>query len=83
MNDRDIMENLLLTTKGVCDLFMHGSIESSTENVHQAFTAALNNSLSMQDCIYKQMSSHGWYTSEQAQQQKIDQVKQKFAGAQG
>lgn len=31
MNDRDIMENLLLTTKGVCDLFMHGAIESSTD----------------------------------------------------
>lgn len=37
MNDRDIMENLLLTTKGVCDLFMHGAIESSTDNVHQTF----------------------------------------------
>ena len=26
MNDRDIMENLLLTTKGVCDLYMHLSL---------------------------------------------------------
>ena len=53
MNDRDIMENLLLTTKGVCDLFMHGAIESSTANVHQAFCSALGDSLSMQDSIYK------------------------------
>ena len=82
MNDRDIMENLLLTTKGVCDLFMHGSIESSTANVHQAFTSALGSSLAMQDSIYKQMSGHGWYTTEQAQQQKIDQVKQKFSAPQ-
>lgn len=59
MNDRDIMENLLLTTKGVCDLFMHGAIESSTDNVHQTFCTALGNSLSMQDSIYKEMSSHG------------------------
>lgn len=57
MNDRDIMENLLLTTKGVCDLFMHGAIESSTDNVHQTFCTALGNSLSMQDSIYKEMSS--------------------------
>ena len=82
MNDRDIMENLLLTTKGVCDLYMHGTIESSTANVHQAFTTALNNSLCMQDSIYKEMSVRGWYTTEQAQQQKIAQVKQKFS-AQG
>ena len=26
MNDQEIMENLLMTTKGVCDLYMHGAI---------------------------------------------------------
>ena len=28
MDDKCIMENLLLTTKGVCDLYMHGTIEA-------------------------------------------------------
>ena len=82
MNDQEIMENLLLTTKGVCDLYMHGAIESSTQDVHQAFGAALTDSLSMQDSIYKEMSGHGWYSAEQAQQQRIDQVKQKFSAPQ-
>lgn len=82
MNDRDIMENLLLTTKGVLDLYMHGAIESGTENVHQAFNTAFNQTLQMQDSIYKQMENRGWYASEQAEQQKIRQVKQKFS-AQG
>ena len=45
MNDREIMENLLLTTKGVCDLYMHGTIESATQNVHAAFDDALRESL--------------------------------------
>ena len=31
-----------LTEKGVSDLFLHGTIESSTANVHQAFNTALN-----------------------------------------
>ena len=39
-NDQQIMENLLLTTKGVCDLYLHGAIESATPNVHQAFDPA-------------------------------------------
>ena len=82
MNDRDIMENLLLTTKGMLDLYMHGAIESGTENVHTAFNTAFNQTLEMEDCIYKQMEGRGWYTSEQADAQKIQQVKQKFA-AQG
>ena len=79
MNDREIMENILLTTKGVCDLYMHGSIESSTPNVRQAFNCALNDSLCMQNNVYQQMSQRGWYASEQAEQQKRQQVKQKFS----
>jgi len=79
VNDQDIMENLLLTTKGVCDLYMHGTIESSTQNVHQAFDAALTDSLNMQDDIYKKMSAKGWYQTTQADAQQMAQVRQKFA----
>ena len=79
MNDKCIMENLLLTTKGVCDLYMHGTIESATANVHQAFSTALNEALSMQDCIYQQMSAKGWYTEDQVPQQKLNQLRQKFS----
>ena len=79
MNDKEIMEGILLTTKGACDLFMHGSIESGTPKVHQAFSTALNDAICMQSNVYKQMSDHGWYTTEQAQQQKLQQVKQKFS----
>ena len=56
MNDKSLMENILLLEKGVCDLYMHGAIESSTANVHQAFNCALNDSLCMQDDVYKKMS---------------------------
>lgn len=79
MDDKSIMQNLLSNTKAVCDLYMHGSIESSTANVHQVFTGALNDALCMQDCIYKQMSQKGWYQNQQAPQQQLDQVKQKFS----
>ena len=78
MNDQQIMENLLHTTKGVCDLYMHGAIESSTQSVHQAFDAALSDSLCMQDDIYKKMTAKGWYQTAQADQQQIAQVKQKY-----
>lgn len=79
MNDQAIMENLLLTTKGVCDLHMHGTIESSTQNVHHAFDTALTDSLCMQSDIYQQMANKGWYPPEQADAQQIGKVRQKFA----
>ena len=80
MNDQAIMENLLLTTKGVCDLHMHGTIESSTQNVHHAFDTALTDSLCMQSDIYQQMANKGWYPPEQADAQQIGKVRQNFAG---
>ena len=79
MDDKCIMENLLLVTKGACDLYLHGSIESPTANVHQAFTTALDSTLAMQDAIYKQMAAKGWYQTETAPQQQISQVHAKFA----
>ena len=83
MNDQSIMENLLLTTKGVADLYLHGAIESTGgQPVHGAFGSALNETLCMQEQIYQKMASKGWYPTQQAEQQKIDQVRQKFAGLQ-
>ena len=60
MDDKNLMENILLLEKGVCDLYMHGAIESSTANIHQAFSTALNESLTMQDTIYGKMAANGW-----------------------
>ena len=37
MDDKLIMDNILTSTKSVCDLMMHGTIESSTTDVHSAF----------------------------------------------
>lgn len=78
MNDKHLMENILLLEKGVCDLFLHGTIESSTDNVHQTFNSALNNALTMQDTIYDKMAAKGWYPAEQAEQNKVASVKMKF-----
>ncbi len=79
MDDKCIMENLLLTTKGVCDLYMHGTIESSTSNVHQVFNQALKDSLCMQDEIYQKMSAKGWYSTEQADSKQIEKVRSQYA----
>lgn len=80
MNDQAIMENLLHTTKGACDLYMHGTIESPTPNVRSVFDDALNESLCMQGGLYSKMQNQGWYQTEQAQQQQLQKIKSKYAG---
>lgn len=79
MEDRVIMENILSTVKGACDLMMHGTIEAATPDVQSTFKMSLNDALTMQADIYKKMSQMGWYPSQQAEQQQIQQVKQKYS----
>ena len=78
MDDRLIMENILNTTKGACELMMHGAIESSTTNVHNAFTQSFNEALTNQNEIYAKMAAKGWYQMEPVEHQKINQTKQKY-----
>ena len=73
MNDKNLMEDILLLEKGVW------TIESPTANVHQTFSDALNDALCMQDQVYDKMAEKGWYPTEQAEQNKVDSVKQKFS----
>lgn len=80
MDEKCTMENLLLTTKGVCDLYLHGTIESTTADVHQTFDSALNKSLDMQEAIYQKMTQKGWYQQQQAEAEKMMKVKNQFSG---
>ncbi len=81
MDDKTLMENILLTTKGVCDLYMHGTIESAgTSNVHATFNRALSDALSIQSDIYNTMTTKGWMSTQNVEQPKIQEVKQKFCG---
>ena len=79
MDDKNLMQNLLLLEKGVCDLYMHGAVESGTQNVHLAFNSAFTDSLSMQNEIYSKMTEKGWYTQKQIDQNKIDTLKTQYS----
>lgn len=79
MDDRNLMQNLLLLEKGCCDLYMHGSVESANQSVLNAFHSAYDDSLSMQGEIFSKMTEKGWYNPQQVEQQKIDTLKQQYS----
>ena len=78
MQDKELMEQELLTIKGVCDLYLHGALEATTAEVHMAFKDALNESLNIQNKLYNLMKERNWYQTDNAEQTKIDSAKQKF-----
>jgi len=79
MNDRQLAEEMLLTIKGVCDLYLHGLIESSSPEVVAAFKDALCDTITSQKDIYEKMSQKGWYTTEKEEGQKIQKVKDSYS----
>ena len=79
MEDKDLMENHLLIVKGVCDLYLHGMIESTSQDVHTQFQNALNEELNIQNKIYNLMKDRGWYKTDEAENNKLAMAKAKFA----
>lgn len=82
MDDKNLMQDLLLLEKGACDLYMHGAVESSTQNVHLAFNSAFTDSLSMQNEIYSKMENKGWHSTKQVDQNQIDSVRTQYSSFQ-
>ena len=83
MDDKNLMQNLLMLEKGCCDLYLHGAVESATQNVLGAFNSAFTDSLSMQNEIYSKMTEKGWYTQKQVDRNKIDTLKTQYSSFNG
>jgi len=78
MDDRALMEDLLLVVKGACDLYVHGAIESSSPQVQNAFNEALKETLDVQTETYQKMVEKGWYQVQPVEMTKVKQVYDKF-----
>ena len=61
MNDKLIMENILLLLKGTCEVYVHGSQEASNKKIHEILTESLAEILKMQYEVYTKMTECGWY----------------------
>ncbi len=81
MTDREYMDDILLTSKTMSNLYHYAVQESPTEQLHSEFKTILNQSLDMQHNIYNLMEQKGWYTTQDAPVQQINQVKTKFANS--
>ena len=61
MNDQLLMENYLLVLKSTVEVFVHGTLESSNEEVRELLKSSLNDIMSCQARTYDEMTKYGWY----------------------
>ena len=62
MNDQLIMDNYLLVLKSTVEVYVHGTLESSNEEVREVLKCGLDETLSHQARVYSEMTSNGWYS---------------------
>ena len=76
MEEKLMISNLLTSTKNLCDILMHATIES-TKN-YNVFKESLNSYLELQNNLATIMTEQGWYQLEIVDQTKIEQAKTKY-----
>ena len=62
MNDQVLIENYLLILKSTVEVFVHGTLESSNNDIRQLLKESLNTILNSQALTYTEMTKYGWYT---------------------
>lgn len=61
MNDKLKMDNYLLVLKSTVEVYVHGTLESSNNDVRNLLKESLNDTLSMQADTYDLMTNYNWY----------------------
>jgi len=74
MNDKLLMENYLLILKSTVEVFVHGTLESSNNDVRMLLKGGLDNIMSSQANTYDEMTKYGWYTINNVEKSTINET---------
>lgn len=61
MLDQLLMDNYLLVLKSTIEVYVHGTLESSNEDIRSLLKDSLNQTLTHQANTYDEMTKYGWY----------------------
>ena len=62
MNDKLLMDNYLLVLKSTVEVYVHGTLESSNQDIKELLKQGLDETMSAQARTYEEMTKYGWYT---------------------
>ena len=78
-NEQDKATDLLQSEKYLAGCYNSYLLESATPEVKQCLNGLLGDTHSMQQRLFEDMNSRGWYPVTKAEDQKVMSAKQKFA----
>lgn len=74
MNDQLLLNNYLLVLKSTVEVYVHGTLESSNEQIRCLLKECLDNTISMQSSTYDEMVQYDWYTVDNLEAKDIEKV---------
>lgn len=81
-SDKDILTDVLSSQKFATDGYNTFANECVTPAVRSDFVNILNEEHKIQNEVFTEMQGRGWYATEAADQNKINQAKQKYTSMQ-
>ena len=74
MSEQLLIENYLLILKGTTEVYVHGTLESSNDDVRSILNDGLNEILQCQANTYNKMTEYGWYNTNNVDKNTINTV---------
>ena len=72
--DRLLMDNYLLILKSTVEVYVHGTLESSNEDIKSLLKECLDETMNSQKITYNEMTKYGWYTINNIDTKTINQT---------
>jgi spore coat protein CotF len=79
MGDKEMLQDSLISQKHLTESYNTYAGECVSEQLRGAFLNILDDEHRIQADIFTDLQSNGWYKVEPAEQQKIQQAKQKYS----
>ena len=78
MNDQLLMNNYLMLLKSTIEVYIHGTLESSNEEVRESLKKGLAETLIHQAHTYDKMTEYNWYQIDNVASKEISKVLNKL-----
>ena len=78
MNDQLLMNNYLLNLKSTVEVYVHGTLESSNEDVRELLKDNLSKTMTSQANTYDTMTEYGWYSVNNVESSVVNQTLDKI-----
>ncbi len=78
MNDKLIMESILLLLKSSVSVYLHGTLEASNKLIHNTLKNGLDEIMKMQFLVFNKMNECGFYKLTNVDKKRISDTLNKL-----